>query len=349
MDEQFPILERLYIWSRTEGDTEGDTGLLFPLVLLRTFQAPHLRHLVLGPAALPIGSPLFTSAVGLVTLTLAEIPPSPHFPPSYLLTWLSLMPQLENLGIRFYSSLRDDDDEDEIQLLGQLDTPIMTHITLPNLRRFEFRGVSTNLEGLLDQISAPVLSHLEIVLLDGVAVAVPRLLQFLGTSTTLSFSAVRLAFHNNFADLLAFQLGERRASFRVQIMCSHLDWQVSFTIQILSALRPVPSVEQLTLSHVEHFQSPEWHIEVGRAQWRQLLRPFANLKTLHVQNDLVNKLARSLTTDDGEPPIELLPNLKEVGYSGGDNPRDVFTPFIDERQVAGYPVKLTMVDPSVFR
>ena len=88
--------------------------------------------------------------MGLVTLTLAEIPPSPYFPPSYLLTWLSLMPQLENLGIRFYSPLRDDDDEDEIQLLGQLDTPIIMHITLPNLRRFEFRGVSTNLEGLLN-------------------------------------------------------------------------------------------------------------------------------------------------------------------------------------------------------
>ena len=117
------------------------------------------------------------------------------------------------------------------------------------------------------------------MLLDGVAVAVPRLLQFLGTSTTLSFSAVRLAFHNNFADLLAFQLGERRASFRVQIMCRHLDWQVSFTIQILTALRPVPSVEQPTLSHVEHYRSPEWHIKVDRTQWRQLLRPFTNLKT----------------------------------------------------------------------
>ena len=150
MDEQFPILGRLYIWSWTEGDTEGDTGLLFPLVLLRIFQAPHLLHLVLGPAALPIGSPIIHECRGPRHSYPCRDPTIPLFPPSYLLTWLSLMPQLENLGIRFYSPLRDDDDEDEIQLLGQLDTPIIMHITLPNLRRFEFRGVSTNLEGLLN-------------------------------------------------------------------------------------------------------------------------------------------------------------------------------------------------------
>ena len=31
-----------------------------------------------------------------------------------------------------------------------------------------------------------------------------------------------------------------------------------------------------------------------------------------------------------ELPLEFLPNPKEVGYSGGDDFRDAFTPFIDE-------------------
>ncbi|KAI0255458.1 hypothetical protein BJV78DRAFT_674476 [Lactifluus subvellereus] len=43
MDEQFPILERLYISS-----TEHDRSLVLP----RTFQAPHLRHLGMWRAAL---------------------------------------------------------------------------------------------------------------------------------------------------------------------------------------------------------------------------------------------------------------------------------------------------------
>ena len=32
------------------------------------------------------------------------------------------------------------------------------------------------------------------------------------------------------------------------------------------------------------------------------------------------------------------PNLKELGYSNGDYAREAFTPFVDERQVAGHPV-----------
>jgi hypothetical protein len=137
--------------------------------------------------------------------------------------------------------------------------------------------------------------------------------------------------------------------FCLQIMCRHLDWQVSSAAQILTSLQPLLSaVERLKLSHEEHSQSSEWHNEVDRTQWRQLLRPFSNLKTLHVQNELVERIAHSLQTDDGEPPLELLPNLKELRYSGGDDARDAFTPLIDERQAAGHPVNLTMVDSSEF-
>ncbi|KAI0247367.1 hypothetical protein BJV78DRAFT_942458 [Lactifluus subvellereus] len=255
------------------------------------------------------------------------------------------MPQLESLAVQFYSPLPNRDVERQL-----LDTPVMTHITLPNLRRFLFKGVCAYLEGLLAQISAPVLSHLVIRLFDQLTFTVPRLLQFMGTSETLSFGGVQLAFDNDFAELVAFQLGEERGyPLRVQIMCRHLDWQVSSAAQILDTLQPVLSVvEKLMLRHVKHNQSSEWHNEVDRTLWRQLLRSFSNLKTLHVQNELVGKLARSLQTGDGEPPLELLPNLIEIGYSGGDDPRDALIPFIDERQVAGHPVNLTIVDNSEF-
>ena len=276
MDEQFPILERMYIWSRTEGDRS--------LVLPRTFQAPLLRHFALS-IALPIGSPLLTTTVGLVTLGLIEIPPSAYFPPNYLLTRLSLMPQLETLLITFYSPLTNRD-------VGRqsLNTPIMTHITLPNLRVLIFTGVSAYLEGLLNRIRAPLLGELEIVLFNQLTFTVPRLLQFMDTLETLSFDRVQLAFGNDSAEFKMFQLGERGGrSFSMEIKCRHLDWQVSSAIQILTALQPVLSaVEQLTLSHVEYSQSPEWHNEIDPTQWRGILRPFGNLTTLHVQNSLVS-------------------------------------------------------------
>jgi hypothetical protein len=67
-------------------------------------------------------------------------------------------------------------------------------------------------------------------------------------------------------------------------------------------------------------------------------------------NSIVDKLAHSLQADDGESPLELLPNLKELGYYG-DDARGAFTPFIDEQQVEGHTVSLnlTMANTSVFR
>ena len=68
MDEEFPILESVYRFSQTE----DHTGLILP----KTLQAPHPRHLRLFNAALPIGSPLLTTTMGLVSLTLIDIAPS---------------------------------------------------------------------------------------------------------------------------------------------------------------------------------------------------------------------------------------------------------------------------------
>ncbi|KAI0246830.1 hypothetical protein BJV78DRAFT_98807 [Lactifluus subvellereus] len=229
----------------------------------------------------------------------------------------------------------------------------MTHITLPNLRRFESKaGVSAYLEDLLARISlsTPVLSKLYIQLFHQLTFTVSYLSQFMGTSEIIRFSAVLLAFDYCGVVLQSFQPGKGdNPPFRMQIICIHLDWQVATAVQVLTALQPVLSVvEQLTLSYVRNYRSSEQDNEVDRTLWREVLRLFGNLKTLHVQSVIVSKLARSLQTDDGEPPLELLPNLKEVGYSGGDDVRDAFTPFIDERQVAGHHVNLTMVDHSVF-
>ena len=99
-------------------------------------------------------------------------------------------------------------------------------------------------------------------------------------------------------------------------------------------------VEQLTLIHDDRSLSSERHNEVGRTRWRELLRPLGNLKTLHVQESLVSSLSQALQSDNGESALEILPNLKEVGYSGGDDSRDLFSRFIDEREVAGHPVTL---------
>jgi hypothetical protein len=83
-DGEFPILEHLYIVSSIKHDTR--------LILPQTFQAPHLRHLILGNFAFQIGSPLLTAAGGLVTLSVGRIHLSAYFSPNELLQQLSLIP-----------------------------------------------------------------------------------------------------------------------------------------------------------------------------------------------------------------------------------------------------------------
>jgi hypothetical protein len=74
MDEQFPILGWMYIYS--EHCINGDTKLALP----STFQAPPLRNVGLRVVALQIGSPLLTTLVNLVTLALKDIPSSAYSP-----------------------------------------------------------------------------------------------------------------------------------------------------------------------------------------------------------------------------------------------------------------------------
>ena len=68
------------------------------------------------------------------------------------------------------------------------------------------------------------------------------------------------------------------------------------------------------------------------------------MKTLRIDNGLVKELSRSLRPDDGEHPLELLPELQKLTCPGSEDAGDVFMAFIDARQNAGRPV--TLVHPS---
>jgi hypothetical protein len=324
IDEQFPILEHLDIDSKTEEETS--------LKLPQTFQAPNLRHIMLRHAALLMRSPLLTTTAGLVTLWLDRIPQSAYFPSSYILPRLSLMPQLESLRIRFHSTIPNRDVVRQV-----LNTPITTHVTLPNLHRFEYFGVSAYLEGLLARISTPSLRYLNAFFFNQLTFTVPHLLQLLQTSENLLFNSVELAFN-------VYSVRMRMSStLSLEIICRHLDWQVASAALILGTLSPVLSaVEELKLSHWEHIRSSEWHNEVDRTQWCELLRPFSGVKTLHVDEELVGDLSRSLRSEDGEMPLDLLPNLLELESFGGRHAEDAFALFIDERQTAGHPVRLVI-------
>jgi hypothetical protein len=335
LDGEFPILEYLYVRHQpyVRPTVKHDMSLNLP----ETFRAPHLRHLVTTNFAISIGSPLLTTMGNLVTLSLNLIPLSAYFHPNALLQRLSLMSQLEILCIYFNSYYPSRDVERHL-----LQTPTMTYITLPNLRRFGFQGASAYLEVLLPHVTLPLLEKLQIYFFNQLTYSIPHLQRFIGTAKNLQFSTTILIFCQDYLDVLVYPHEEARMySLSMFLGGRHLDWQVACAAQVFHMLRTVFSaVEHLTLEFYSDRLSisSEWNNNADRTQWRELLEVFGNVKTLFVDGELVDQLSHALQPGEGESPMELLPELQEVScFAGGALPNE-FTLFIDARQKVGRPV-----------
>jgi hypothetical protein len=330
IDEEYPILEYLILEV-----PRGDESTV--LILPETLQTPHLRHLVIG-CSIPIRFQLLTTAVGLVTLNLGLYHPSTYFQPTVLLQSLSLMPQLEMLLIVFFFAVPNRDVERQL-----MRTPITTHVTLPNLRSFTFRAVSAYSEAVLSRITASRLENFQNCYPKQLTYSVPELVQFMGRTDILRFDRAVGAEFEFLSERVYVAVNQPETNmpmdaFSINVDCWHLDWQVSSVAQISNALSQIFSaVEHLTLVHDDHIRSSE---EVDRTEWRKLLRSFSNVKTLWIDDGLVSELSRCLPLEDGEHLLELLPELRELTYSGSSDANNAFTSFIDTRQNAGRPVTL---------
>ena len=330
IDEEFPILEYLIVGPTMEDGTD--------LKLSETFQAPNLHHLKLGGFACPIRPRLHPTATGLVTLYLIINHPSAYFQPNVLLQWISFMPHLETLAILFTFPVPNRDVKRQIT-----HTPNTAHITLPSLRLFWFRGVSAYLEAVICRLTTPLLEDLQIQFFEELTLSVPCLPQFMNTTENLRFDRATLDFTDEQIKLVMYSRGAKMRFFVVSVDCWHLDWQVSSVAQICNLLSQVFSpLEHLALRHKVHVRSSEDHEDVDRIEWRNLLWSFNNVRTLSVEDGLVEDLSRCLRLEDGELPLELLPELHKLTYFGSRDAGGVFTSFINSRRDAGRPVALLM-------
>jgi len=64
-----------------------------------------------------------------------------------------------------------------------------------------------------------------------------------------------------------------------------------------------------------------------------------------VAEGLIGQLSQSLRSEDGEQPLELLPELKEFVYYKEGDASDAYSSFVDARQIAGRSVILTQLPP----
>jgi hypothetical protein len=246
------------------------------------------------------------------------------------------MPQLEALSIEFMYSIPNPDFSD---------TEGTSHVTLPNLREFAFWGGTAYLEDLCAWMATPVLSVFHVHFFALSTLIIPHVLSFMQTSEGFRFHPIKLTYDRDSIHLQGDPQPSGLDPFSLRAPFHYFDWDMSTGIQIFDALSPLLSVaERVTLIVTCH--RPSWGCDVNRTQWRGLLRPFSNVKVLGVlTDDRSYGLGHSLRTEDGEQPLELLPNLEEVMYSGSDD-ENAFTPFINEREAMGHPVHLTLQSRS---
>ena len=327
MDEKFPILEHLSL----SGPFLPDSGHRLPLALPKAFLAPNLHHLTIFGIGLPKRLRLLTSAVSLVTLTLGHIQPSSYFRPRLLVARLRSLPLLEELTITFSNPIPRPSTERE--LLVEKRDPI----TLPSLKSLRFHGVGAYLESFVAQISVPFLEQLEIRLFNQVAFVLPHLSSLINITKALKPSSATVDFNlNEVCVSTVHDHGFGRPTLSLYVRCKPLDWQIDCTAQICHGLFPTLSnvrVLRLILGYQE-IPTEMRNGAIDGASWHDLLRTFIGAKQLRIGRALSEELAHALQADEVGLDPEFLPNLRSIRAR-----RNLFTSFIDTRQVVGRPVQ----------
>ena len=323
MDENFPILEHLSLSRRSFSDRDHR----LPLTLPQAFLAPNLRHLTLSDIGPPKRLRVLTLTVSLVTLELTDIHTSSYFRPRLLVARLRSLPLLEELYIRFSVPIPRPSTERE--LLGENRDPV----TLPSLKTLEFKGVGAYLESLVAQIRAPLLETLYITLSNQIALVLPHLFYLINNTKVFKLSRAAVSFRCHevcVSSLLGW------TPFRLSVSCRPLDWQIDGAAQICHALIPILSgAQELTFDSYNRIPPELRHGAAGdSATWHDLLRIFIGVQDLDINGPILEELSRALQVDEVGSDPGFLPNLRSIHAK--DN---LFTSFIDTRQVVGRPVR----------
>ncbi|KAF8269962.1 hypothetical protein EI94DRAFT_868967 [Lactarius quietus] len=310
MDKHFPILKCLCL--RVLSTADDITTFALP----KAFLAPNLRYLALPGISTPRRLRVLTSTVSLVTLVLTNIQTSGYFRPRILVARLWFLPRLEDLSISF-----------------------SVHIPHPIAERELFQGVDTYLECLLAQIRTPLLERLQITLFYQRAFALPHLSYLINITEVFKLHQAIVYFGRDEVSIATYHHNLRWSDgpFSLSVGCKRLNWQVDCAAQIFSGFISVlSSVEKLTFYLYNKTPSAEWgNGEIDRTKWHDLLRSFTGVKQIRFCDGLSKELSPALQFNEvvGSDP-RFLPNLQNILA-----PYNMFTSFINARQVSGRPVQ----------
>lgn len=345
MQFPFPALTHLDI---TGLDSEfEDEVIQLPYEFMEGF-APSLQHLRFEAIACPTLTDFLTSARGLVSLQLEDIPADGvgYISPEDLVGGLAGLDSLSTLCIKF-PFWRDP------PLLGMGELPdLSTHAVLPALTHFGFRGEWDYLEVLVAHISAPRLEDVQIEHLRQEAeahveapVEARHLSRLIDRSANLGFAQFRRAqvtfdFCKAYIKLDRPQGECRPAQFSLTIRdgapLAQLEFPVPRMARVLGGqlVAMLSNVGHLSLN-VEHHGKKD---RMDNAKWLPLLRLFPAVEALHVSGRLAGHLATVLEDIAEERATDVLSALRLLRLGDGDELVGSADLFLSWRQCTGRPV-----------
>jgi hypothetical protein len=347
MQDQFPALEYLQLGSRDLMES-----LVLPSEFLGRF-TPRLRHIDLDGTPFPTLPPLLLSATDLASLRLYEIPNTGYFSPEALVAGLDAKSDLKFLEIHFLHPTSD---------LGRESTRPRpnspTHVLLPALTEFQFRGDNAYLENVIARIDAPNIERFGITLFEQRTFELPHLAQFIGRTEKLKSSPYRTSiwfWDHGFSITHYFGPPSSGPTFRLEISCPELARQVILLSRICKQLSLLVSMVERLDIETDHMLSDVWDEEAADSdsdsdpdsgaaqQWLELLAPFRRVRWLELIGTPVPSIASALEKSAaGKGCREVLPSLQSLHLRGPTMSPPIES-FVAARQRSGHVVSVHFV------
>jgi hypothetical protein len=339
MQNPFPALTHLDI---TGIDSEFEDEVIQLPYGLMGESAPSLQHLRFDAISCPILPELLSSARGLVSLQLEDIPANGigYISPKYLVGALAVLDSLRTLCIKF-PSWRDPP-------LGVRESPdSSTHAVLPALTHFVFRGDCDYLEVLVAYIDTPRVKDVQIEYLTPEVedpVEARQLSQLIDRTANLGFAQFRRAqvifdFDNAYIKLDRPQGECRQALFSLTIRdkapLAKLEFPVPRIVGVLGQLAIVLSnVVHLSI-HVENHGKRD---RMDNSKWLPFFHLFPAVEALHVSGTLAGHIGTVLEHIAEERVTDVLSALRLLRLGDGDELVGSADQFLAWCQCTGRPV-----------
>ena len=296
-----------------------------PLILPSAFGwGPRLRRLHSTRIAFPALLHLLHSSRNIVDLQLHEVLDHWPFSPEELTNALSGMAQLQALSLHFPSVAK------------HLSPHARSRIVLPALTRFNFRGISQYLEGLVARINAPRLRDIKVTFFNEFIFELPALKVFVDQIDVHKSHRRAQIILSERAISLSLTRPGAPTCLKFQLFGEQLALQLPFISQICICYSAfLFNVEDL---HIDATTSSKWEDPFETKNWLEIINSFPGVKWFHVSGNISTNIVRSLDQVDRwrdplPPSLFKLPirqpgphHASLLSFNQGNRLRDPFLP-----------------------